>query len=525
MEPYSAGLLSLLPPVLAVILALKTKEVYSSLIFGIIAGSLIYCSNSGGNPLVRPAAVTLEILSTKFDLKIAIFCALLGALISVINASGGIREYGKWARKKLQTRRKALFSTMFLGILIFIDDYFNCLTVGTVMKPVTDAQKISREKLAFIIDSTAAPICIIAPISSWAVAVSSNLTTKAAGENPFMIFLSCIPWNFYAIFCLCFMMLIIALDFDFGPMRRAELTHQEKLAKGEEVQPPVSVPEDCEVKSKPSGTVGDILIPIGCLIAATVLAMLSTGGFWKEGEAYHEVALAMGNSDPSFSLILGALAGLLAAFFKYIPRRISTMADFMKHAVTGAQNMLPAIIILMLAWTLSGITRELLEAPKFIASLVSADNGIAVSLLPAFAFMLAGFLSFSIGTAWGTFGILIPIIISIFEAVFPGNPVDLYIMLAATLAGSVFGDHCSPISDTTILSSAGAGCEHVNHVSTQLPYSMFIAMVSLLGYVTAGFTRSLSLSLLVSLAALVGGLLLIRRRARRSNPAEKTEAA
>ena len=524
MEPYSAGFLSLLPPVLAVILALKTKEVYSSLIFGILCGALLYCSQSGGNPLIRPAEVTLEILSAKFDLKIAIFCALLGALISVINASGGIREYGKWARKKLQTRRKALFSTMFLGILIFIDDYFNCLTVGTVMKPVTDAQKISREKLAFIIDSTAAPICIIAPISSWAVAVSSNLTTKAAEETPFMIFLSCIPWNFYAVFCLCFVLLIIALDFDFGPMRRAELTHQEKLAKGEEeVHAPV--PAECEVKSKPSGTIGDILIPIGFLITATVLAMLSTGGFWKEGDAFHEVALAMGNSDPSFSLILGALAGLLAAFFKYIPRRISTMADFMKNAVKGAQNMLPAIIILMLAWTLSGITRELLEAPKFIASLVSADNGLAVSLLPALAFMLAGFLSFSIGTAWGTFGILIPIIISIFEAVFPGNPADLYIMLAATLAGSVFGDHCSPISDTTILSSAGAGCDHVSHVSTQLPYCMFIAGASLLGYVTAGFTRSLFLSLTVSLAALIGGLLFIRRRARGNHPAETAETA
>lgn len=524
MEPYSAGFLSLLPPVLAVILALKTKEVYSSLIFGIMSGALIYSFMSGGDSLIRPIEVSVEILSAKFDLKIAIFCALLGALISVINASGGIREYGNWARKKLQTRRKALFSTMFLGIVIFIDDYFNCLTVGTVMKPVTDAQKISREKLAFIIDSTAAPICIIAPISSWAVAVSSNLTTEASSETPFMIFISCIPWNFYAIFCLCFVLLVIALDFDFGPMRRAEQRHQESLEEqaGREDS---HVLQDNGVKAKASGTISDILIPICSLITATALAMLYTGGFWKDGEAFHSAVQAMGASDPSFSLILGALVGLLAAFLKYIPKRISTMDDFMKNAVRGAQNMLPAIIILMLAWTLSGVTRELLEAPKFIGSLISADNGMVAALLPAFAFILSGFLSFAVGTAWGTFGILIPIIISVFEAVFPGNSEYLYIVLSATLAGSVFGDHCSPISDTTILSSAGAGCEHVNHVGTQLPYSIFIAAVSLLGYLIAGFTRSLSASLIFSLAVLLGGLLMIRSRVQRKAQTENAEKA
>ncbi len=519
MEPQAAGFLSLLPPVLAVILALKTREVYSSLIFGILSGVLIYTFMSGGDFLIRPAEVSLEILTAKFDLKIAIFCALLGSLISVINASGGIREYGNWARRKLKTRRKALFSTMFLGIVIFIDDYFNCLTVGTVMKPVTDSQRISREKLAFIIDSTAAPICIIAPISSWAVAVSSNLVTEAVPETPFMIFISCIPWNFYAIFCLCFVLLIIALDFDFGPMRRAELRHQKILAGQKESH----VSPDTGNKSEVSGGIPDILVPLSCLIASTVLAMLYTGGFWKDGDAFHSAALAMGNSDPSFSLILGALSGLLAAFFMYIPRKLTTLADFMKNAVRGAQNMLPAIIILMLAWTLSGITRELLEAPKFIGSLISADNGMTAALLPAFAFVLAGFLSFSVGTAWGTFGILIPIIISVFEAVFPGNFEYLCIVLSATLAGSVFGDHCSPISDTTILSSAGTECDHVSHVSTQMPYSIFIAVVSLSGYLLAGFTGSLFLSLFFCLAVMLCGLFLIRSRVRRNTMLEAME--
>ena len=277
MEPVTAGVLSLIPPMVAVMLALKTREVYSSLLAGIFSGALIYSIMSGSEPVVRPFEVSLEIMSSKFDLKIVVFCALLGALIYVINASGGIRAYGEWARKRIRTRRKALFSTMILGFIIFIDDYFNCLTVGTVMKPVTDSQRISREKLAYIIDSTAAPICIIAPISSWAVAVSSNLSVASPDVSPFAIFISCIPWNFYAIFCLCFVFIIVAMDFDFGPMRRAELRAR--------TAPPEQTVEE-ESKAGAGGkrpadrrdALIDMLAPLFCLICVTFLAMLYSGG-------------------------------------------------------------------------------------------------------------------------------------------------------------------------------------------------------------------------------------------------------
>lgn len=503
MEPVTAGVLSLIPPMVAVMLALKTREVYSSLLAGIFSGALIYSIMSGSEPVVRPFEVSLEIMSSKFDLKIVVFCALLGALIYVINASGGIRAYGEWARKRIRTRRKALFSTMILGFIIFIDDYFNCLTVGTVMKPVTDSQRISREKLAYIIDSTAAPICIIAPISSWAVAVSSNLSVASPDVSPFAIFISCIPWNFYAIFCLCFVFIIVAMDFDFGPMRRAELRAR--------TAPPEQTVEE-ESKAGAGGkrpadrrdALIDMLAPLFCLICVTFLAMLYSGGYW--GREERSISEAMGNTDSSLSLILGALAGLICAFVLYLLEKRSTLAEFMNNAVKGAQNMMPAVIILMLAWTLSGITRDLLDAPKFIGSLISADNSFAADLLPASVFLLAGFLSFSIGTAWGTFGILIPIVVSVLTALFPGNSDYLCIVLSAVLAGAVFGDHCSPISDTTVLSSAGAQCEHINHVSTQMPYSIFIAGVSISGYVVAGLTANLWMSLAAAAAVMVTGL-------------------
>ena len=488
MEPYYAGALSILPPIIAVVLALITKEVFSSLLLGILTGSLIYTIGSGSDMvIVSTVENTFKIMVDKVDFNIILFCSLLGALVYVISMAGGSRAYGKWAAKKIKGRRSALLSTSALGAFIFIDDYFNCLTVGTVMRPITDTYRISRAKLAYIIDATAAPICIIAPISSWAAAVGSNLKSTGAFESEMEAFVSTIPWNFYALLCIIMVIMVSVGNFDFGPMRRSEIA----AINGESSNNNEKTDDDAPTIHA-QGTVLDMVVPILALIVFATLSLLYCGGYWGEDPAYHTIAAAFGNTSAGPALVIASFAALLVAFIQFVGRRLLTLKTFMQGVIKGVQAMIPANMILVLAWAISGI-------------LVQNDAGLAGNLMPAIIFAIASFLSFSTGTAWGTFGILIPIVVTVAQAIAPSGELTI-IALSATLAGSVFGDHCSPISDTTILSSAGSGCVHIEHVSTQLPYACITAISAFIGYVIAGLTLSLPLSLGSAIVVMVVSL-------------------
>lgn len=510
MDPVYVGALSVLPPVIAVVLALITKEVFSSLIVGILSGTLIYTLKTDGNPVLGTVQNALSVMGNKFDLNIVLFCSLLGALVYVIYMAGASKAYGNWATAKIKSRRASLLSTSALGAFIFIDDYFNCLTVGTVMRPITDKYRVSRAKLAYIIDSTAAPICIIAPISSWAAAVGSNLKATNAFDSDLAAFCATIPWNFYALLCILMVILVCLFNINFGPMLKAE---KEASLSADSRQDNTGKTESIEVKGK--GRVWDMVVPIISLIIFATLAMLYIGGYWGEDQAYHTLGAAFGNTDSSQALVLSSLGALFVSFLMLVPRKILSLKEFMDGVLRGVQAMIPANMILTFAWTISGVTRDLLQAPEFISSIVQNDIGFVGAVLPAVIFVIAGFLSFSTGTAWGTFGILIPIVVIVAQAIDP-NAMDLTIIsLSATLAGSVFGDHCSPISDTTVLSSAGSGCVHIEHVYTQMPYSVLIAVSTLAGYLVAGFSRSLILSFGCALITLGCLILVIYTRGRK----------
>lgn len=479
MDAIQVGFLSLLPPLIAISLALITKEVISSLMIGILSGTLIYSINTGLNPIVGTVDTTFKLMVSRIDMNILLFLALLGALVAVVTLAGGSRAYGKWASSKLKSKKTALLATSGLGALIFIDDYFNCLTVGTVMKPVTDKYNVSRAKLAYIIDSTAAPICIIAPISSWAAAVGSNLSATGAFESDLSAFVATIPYNLYALLSIVMIIALSLTDLDYGPMKKAEL----KAQRGD--LGAIDTDTQSNLKISDKGRVFDMLIPIGALILFSILAMLYNGGFWGEDPAIAgNIAAAFGNCVAAEALVLGGFAALLVAFVLFVPRKVLSFRDFMSSITEGAKAMIPADIILILAWTISGVCRDLLSTGEYVKTIVEGSNMPAV-LIPALIFAIAAFLSFAMGTAWGTFGILIPIVVPVCAAIAPEL---LVVSLSATLAGSVFGDHCSPISDTTILSSTGAGVDHIEHVSTQMPYALTVAGCSFVGYLIAGLT-------------------------------------
>ena len=480
MEPYAAEWWSIVPPIVAIGLALLTKEVFSSLLVGIFTGTLIYAVGTDANIVMGTLETAFTMMAKKVDFNILIFCSLLGALVYLISLSGGTVAYGKASTKVIRGRRSSLAATGGLGIAIFIDDYFNCLTVGTVMRPITDVYKISRAKLAYIIDSTAAPVCIIAPISSWAAAVGSSLKDTGVFESELGAFVATIPWNFYAIFSLFSAPIAAGM---LSMMSASGGTADEKL------------------KYNPNGTTWDMLVPLGALIVFAVLALMYTGGYWGTDAKYHTFMAAIGNSSASISLVFASFGALMVALLMYVPRKLMTFAQFAEGSVEGMKLMLPANIILILAWTLSGVCRDLLSAPQFMQHVVTS-SGMGAMFLPVIVFAIAAFLAFSMGTAWGTFGILIPIVVPIVEVLDPNLTV---VVLSATLAGSVFGDHCSPISDTTILSSAGAGCAHIEHVSTQLPYALLVAGSAGVGYLVAGVSGgSLWMSWLATAVVLFG---------------------
>lgn len=493
-----ATFLSLLPPIIAIALALLTKEVYSSLFVGILSGALLYANWNPWDMVIGTFDTMISEICDSWNVGILIFLVLLGMLVSLVNKAGGSAAYGRWASKHIKTRAGALLSTCALGVLIFIDDYFNCLTVGSVMRPVTDKHRISREKLAFLIDATAAPVCIIAPISSWAAAVSS-VAPEGEGLN---LFISSIPYNLYALLCLFSVVLMAILGLDYGKMRIAE----QNAANG--IGYPVD--ENTLREDNGKGTVLDLVLPIGVLIVSCVITMIYTGGFFDAGsDSYRNVIDAFSNSDASVGLVLGAFITLVVTFVLYLPRKVVTFKAFADSFVDGFKAMVPAILILIFAWTLSSVTNQL-GAKVFVAELVRGAAGGLANFLPAIVFAIGVGLAFSTGTSWGTFGVLLPIVC----AVFPSGEL-MVISVSACLAGAVCGDHCSPISDTTIMASAGADCDHIAHVSTQLPYALTVAAVSFVGYIIAGFVQNVWIVLPVSLILMTAVLLGIRAAQKR----------
>ena len=474
---------AILPPIIAIVLALLTREVYSSLFIGIFAGALMFTNL---NPLAA-TETTFTIMKDKVsgNLSIIIFLIMLGMIVSLITKSGASRAYGEWATRKIKSRRGASFATSALGALIFVDDYFNCLTVGTVMRPITDRQKITRAKLAYIIDATAAPVCIIAPISSWAAAVTSSLP-EDANINGFSLFLQTIPFNFYALFTLAFLIWICATDIDFFTMAKYN-KHVEKSGKIDSNEEESTVIVGC-------GTVKDLLIPIFFLIISCITAMYYSGGGF-EGVG---IVDAFANCSAADALVLGSFVALVFTFLMYVPRKILTFVQFCESFTEGFKAMVPAIFILTLAWTLSGICSEdYLDLRGFVSSHIHGDAAISM-FLPAIFFLIALGIAFATGTSWGTFGILIPIAFSIF-----GTDVMLTITVSACLSGAVCGDHISPISDTTILASAGAQCKHINHVSTQIPYAVSVAVICFISYIAAGITQNGFIGLILGAILLV----------------------
>ena len=501
MEAVQAGWLSILPPVIAIILAIITKDVVFSLLLGALSGTLIYSLLAGMNPFIGPIEIMFRATMENIDVSIILFICLLGALVQVIANSGASAAYGRWGSRRLKTRRSTLLATSVLGVLIFIDDYFNCLTVGTVMRPLSDRQKISRAKLAYIIDSTAAPVCILAPISSWAAAVGSNLRGTGAFTSDFSAFCATIPYNLYALLTIAMVVYLSVRGRDFGPMGR-----QEALARQQD-----HIPEEEAAQEGPDGRVSDMILPILALIVLTIAGMLYNGGFFG-GDYHMDIIGALGNCSAAEALTWGGLCALILAFLMYVPRKLMSFRKFMDGVTEGMKNMVPSCAILILAWTISGVCRDQLLTAEYIRDLMAASS-IPGFLLPVIIFVVAAFLSFSIGTAWGTFGILIPIVIPVATALSPNL---LIVALSATLSGSVFGDHCSPISDTTILSSTGAQCDHMLHVSTQLPYALCSAGCAALGYIASGLTDgNLAVTLGVSFASLAAALLVLTRNTKK----------
>jgi Na+/H+ antiporter NhaC len=463
---------ALIPPILAIIISLITKEVNLSLFVGLIFGALLY---TGGN-LFETVKISFEIMGNKVqgNMGVLIFIVLLGMIVYLMNLSGATHRYALWASKRLKTKKQTLLVTMALGIIIFVDDYFNCLTVGTVMRPITDRQKISREKLAYIIDSTAAPICIIAPISSWAAAVSSSLPdgTKLDGFN---LFLKSIICNYYSLFTLALVLFTTLFAVDFGKMRKFEISVEHN-----------SQEEDTIIDDKRyPGMIIDLILPVLAIIILSIISMLYTGK-WFAGEGV-SIGDAFANCDAIMGLAMGALYTVVFLAILYLPRKIVTSKQFLDGLVEGFKNMVPATLILVFAWSLSGICGEnYLNAGGFVAKVVEKYN-ISFTLMPAIFFLIALILAFSTGTSWGTFGILLPITISVFN----DQMTTLMIMTtAAVLGGSVCGDHISPISDTTILSSTGAQCNHINHVQSQMQYGIFVALVTMFSYVIGGIINN-----------------------------------
>lgn len=487
---------SLLPPVIAIGLALITKEVYSSLFVGVIVGGLLYSDfNLEGTLTHAFNEGIVASLADSYNVGILVFLVLLGVMVMLMNKAGGSAAFGRWAAKRIKTRAGAQLATIALGVLIFIDDYFNCLTVGSVMRPVSDKSKISRAKLAYLIDATAAPICIIAPVSSWAAAVSSYVEDG----NGLYLFIRAIPFNFYALLTIIMMIFLALTNLDYGPMAKHEKNAAEK---GDIFSGMKKMADVASEKENPKGKVIDLVLPIAVLIVACVIGMIYSGGFF-EGVNFVE---AFSNSDASEGLMLGSAVTLVITMIYYLLRRVMSFKDMAECIPEGFKSMVPAILILSLAWSLKAMT-DSLGAKQFVEEVVKSSAGGFQVFLPAIVFLIATFLAFATGTSWATFGILIPITLGVFPLTDPLGVV----CVSACMAGAVCGDHCSPISDTTIMASAGAQCDHVTHVSTQLPYAFTVAGVSFVSYLIAGLIPNAAIVLPIAIVLMIGTLLVMRK--------------
>lgn len=493
-----ASFWSLIPPVVAIVLALITKEVYSSLFIGILIGGVFYSGFTFERTITHVFQDgIIGSLSDAYNVGILVFLVILGILVCMMNKAGGSAAFGRWAGEHIKNRAGAQLATILLGVLIFIDDYFNCLTVGSVMRPVTDKHNISRAKLAYLIDATAAPVCIIAPVSSWAAAV----TGFVEGEDGLSIFIRAIPYNFYALLTIVMMIALVMLNADYGLMKK----HEENALKGDLYTTPdrpfADVKEELE---ETKGAVIDLVLPVVILIICCVIGMIYTGGFFS-GESF---VSAFSNSDASVGLMLGSFFAFIITIIFYGVRKVLKFSESMACIPEGFKAMVSPILILTLAWTLKSMT-DSLGADVFVAGVVKSSAGGLMNLLPAIIFLVGCFLAFATGTSWGTFGILIPIVVNVFAGT---NETMMIISISACMAGAVCGDHCSPISDTTIMASAGAQCNHVNHVSTQLPYAVTVAAVSFVTYIIAGFVQNAVIALPVGIVLMIAVLVVMRNR-------------
>lgn len=493
-----ATIWALVPPLVAIILALITKEVYSSLFVGILVGGLFFSGFSFEGTIMHIYNEGfVGVLTDSYNVGILIFLVVLGAMVCLMNRAGGSAAFGAWSSKHIKSRIGAQLATIALGVLIFIDDYFNCLTVGSVMRPVADKHSISRAKLSYLIDATAAPVCIIAPISSWAAAVASCVE----GDNGFELFIKAIPYNFYALLTILMMVVIVVGKIDFGPMK----LHERNAMNGDIYTTPDRPYSNASSDyANPKGKVIDLIIPIISLIVCCVIGMIYTGGFFEGAD----FITAFSNCDASVGLALGSFFGMLITIILYLVRKVLTFSDCMACIPDGFKAMVPAIMILVFAWSLKSMT-DSLGAAVFVEEAVKGFAGDFMAFLPAIVFVIGCFLAFATGTSWGTFGILIPIVVAVFEE---SNPELMIIGISACMAGAVCGDHCSPISDTTIMASAGAQCNHVNHVSTQLPYAITVAAVSFVTYIVAGLTQSAWISLPVGAILMIAAVLVLGKR-------------
>lgn len=486
---------SLVPPIIAIALALITKEVYTSLFVGIIVGGLLYSNFSFEGTLLHAFNDGIVAsIANSYNVGILVFLVVLGIMVMLMNKAGGSAAFGRWASEHIKSRAGAQIATIALGVLIFIDDYFNCLTVGSVMRPVSDKSKISRAKLAYLIDATAAPVCIIAPVSSWAAAVSSYVEDG----NGLYLFIRAIPFNFYALLTIIMMIFLASTSMDYGPMAKHENNAREM---GDIFSGMKSAADAANEGSNPNGKVMDLVLPIIVLIIACVIGMIYSGGFFS-GESFVN---AFSNSDASVGLMLGSAVTLVITVIYYLIRRVLTFKEITGCIPEGFKSMVPAILILTFAWSLKAMT-DSLGAKQYVEMLVKGSASGFKSFLPAIVFLIACFLSFSTGTSWGTFGILIPITLGVFPLTDPLGVV----CVSACMAGAVCGDHCSPISDTTIMASAGAQCDHVTHVSTQLPYALTVAGVSFVAYIVAGLVPNAFIALPVAIALMIGTLFVMR---------------
>ena len=506
-ESVQQTIWALVPPVVAISLALATKEVYSSLFVGVVAGGLLYSGfNFEGTITHVYTEGIVAVLSDPYNVGIIIFLVILGIIVSLMNKAGASAAFGRWAQTKIKNRVGAQLATIGLGVLIFIDDYFNCLTVGSVMRPVTDKFHISRAKLAYLIDSTAAPICIIAPISSWAAAVSGFVP---GDTNGIALFIQCIPYNFYALFTIIFIVLLSLLRADYGLME----LHEINAIKGDlytTSERPYDGFEE-EIKEE-GGHLVDMLLPVIVLIITCVIGMIWSGGFFA-GTSFVD---SFSNSDASVGLAVGSFFGLLFTLIFYMVRRVMSFTEFMECVPKGFEAMIAPILILTFAWSLKAMT-DSLGAATYVAGLIEGSAGTLVNFLPMIIFLIGCGLAFATGTSWGTFGILIPIVVAAFQET---DPQLMIISMSACMAGAVCGDHCSPISDTTIMASAGAQCFHLNHVNTQLPYALTVAGISAVAFVVAGMTRNIFISWIVGVVVLIGVLVLAKKHEQKKYGAE-----